>query len=76
MIYSFEVEVSGIDLSDDFFVDRLFNAGCNDALLCVQNNILYIDFNREANSYDEAVDSAKKNIESIGGCVENVRVIM
>jgi hypothetical protein len=47
--------------------DSLFEAGCDDALIHFRNEAVYLDFDREASSLEEAIVSAIKNIQSIDG---------
>lgn len=46
--------------------DRLFEAGCDDALVCSYNNTVYLEFDREAESAAYAIKSALDNIRSAG----------
>jgi|TARA_B100001059_G_scaffold123559_1_gene123560 hypothetical protein len=62
--YEFSLVLSGVDKNTPNLEDTLFEAGCDDGLICTYNDTVYIDFMREANSYKEAVLSAIKNIES------------
>ncbi|MGS0535309.1 helix-turn-helix transcriptional regulator [Pseudoalteromonas sp. SaAl2] len=62
--YEFSLVLSGVDKNTPNLEDTLFEAGCDDGLICSYNDTVYIDFMREANSYKEAVLSAIKNIES------------
>ena len=62
--YEFSLVLSGVNENTPDLEDTLFEAGCDDGLVCIYNNTVYIDFMREANSYKEAVLSAIKNIES------------
>lgn len=71
MKYAFTLHVSGIEPTDDY-EDRLFDAGCSDALVAVIDNRLYLDFDREALSLDAAVESAKQDVARAGGCVVEV----
>ena len=71
MSYSFTMQVSGIDTAGSY-EDRLYDAGCNDALVAVLSGTLYLDFDREASSFDAAVQSAKQDIERAGGYVVEV----
>lgn len=43
--------------------DRLFEAGCNDALVCSTNDNIYLEFMREAETLDFAIHSAIQDIE-------------
>lgn len=44
--------------------DSLYEAGCNDALIHSRNGTLYLTFDRESTSLEEAVISAIKNVQS------------
>jgi hypothetical protein len=46
--------------------DRLFEAGCDDALLFSRDGHVYLDFTREAASQVEAVDSALRDVQKAG----------
>lgn len=44
--------------------DRLFTAGCDDALVCSHNKTVYLEFDREADSAEIAIRSALDNIRA------------
>ena len=44
--------------------DSLFNAGCDDALVCSHNQTVYLEFDREADSAATAIRSALDNIRT------------
>ncbi len=46
--------------------DRLFEAGCDDALINFRDGKVYLDFDRKASSLDKAINSAIKDLESFG----------
>ena len=46
--------------------DRLFEAGCDDAALVSQNGKIFLDFDRQAASMPDAVQSALVDIERAG----------
>lgn len=46
--------------------DRLFEAGCSDALVCAYGSTVYLEFSREASSAKKAIASAIKDINSAG----------
>lgn len=54
--------------------DALYSHGCDDALICYYGNSVYVEFDREAKSLDEAIESAILDIETagIGAVVESV----
>ena len=62
--YEFSLVLSGINENTPDLEDALFEAGCDDGLVCTYSNTVYIDFMREAKSYREAVMSAIRNVES------------
>jgi transposase-like protein len=70
--YSFQLVLSGVNIHTPNLEDSLFEAGCDDGLLCSYNQTVYITFMRESSSFEDAVLSAINNIES---CSLNVEVI-
>lgn len=70
--HSFTLEVSGLDIQGDYD-DRLYGAGCDDALVTVIDGRLLVEFDRLASSREDAIQSAIANIREAGGQV--VRVI-
>lgn len=69
MNFSFTLQVAGIDTHKGNYEDTLYDAGCQDALVAVVNDTLYLDFDREAATYDDAVRSARRDVEKAGGKV-------
>ena len=61
-------------MSDDSFLDRLYEAGCDDALVCFKDGYVCLDFSRASKSAEEAVLSAIRDFEhsTVGGTVERV----
>lgn len=70
----FTLIVDGADLQDEAVVNRLFESGCDDALIGSTDGVQFIDFDREADSLDEAVLSAVADIERVDG-VQVVRAV-
>ena len=62
--YHFSILIRDTDLHD--LEDRLYEAGCDDALLCFYNQTPYLEFDREAESAEAAVRSALNNIRAAG----------
>ena len=62
--YHFSILIRDTDLHD--LEDRLYEAGCDDALLCFYNQTPYLEFDREAESAEAAVRSALSNIRAAG----------
>jgi hypothetical protein len=71
MSHLFTIQVTGIDLSRNY-EDALFEAGCDDALIAVIDDVLFLDFDRDASSFAQAVSSAKSDVERAGGHVVRV----
>jgi hypothetical protein len=67
--FSFTLQVSGIDTERDDYEDTFYGKNCDDALIRVVNQTLFLDFDREADSYESAVASAIRDVEQAGGKV-------
>ena len=63
--FTFTLTVEGRDLQAGEVVDALFDAGCDDALVGASEGIRFLDFDREAGSLGEAVQSAVAEVESV-----------
>jgi len=61
------------DLSEDD-AEKLFEAGCDDATPGVSNRIAMIHFSRDALSFQEAIITAKADIEKAGFEVARVEI--
>lgn len=48
-------------------LESLYEAGCDDATFGVISGVAYASFTRSAVTYEEAVDSATRNVESVAG---------
>ena len=70
--YSFTLRVAGIRTDNEYYEDDLYNAGCTDALVVTQDGELFLDFNRQAPSYDAAVQSATRSSQRADGRVIGV----
>ena len=66
-LHHFTLIVDGPDLQDDAFIDMLFEAGCDDGTVGRTDGIQYIDFARDAPSFDEAILSAVTDVERVAG---------
>ena len=69
--YTFTLVLSGFSELREDMEDRLFESGCDDALLSFRDGVPYLDFDREAETLREAILSAIINVEGagIGACV-------
>jgi hypothetical protein len=62
--YQFTVVLKSVNDKIDELEDSLYEAGCDDALINFRNGAVYLEFDREASSLEEAVVSAIKDIRS------------
>jgi len=68
--HSFRIVLHGVPDDEDAYLDiaeALFGGGCDDSLLSSCEGVASITFDREAESYDEAVASAIANIQAAAG---------
>ena len=70
--YSFTIEVTGLDSGAPQFEDVFFRAGCDDALVAVIDGRILLEFDREAPTYEVAIDSASRDLERAGATVVGV----
>ena len=64
--YHFTIIVRDANACDDTLDDTFFMAGCDDALVCRMDNVVYLEFDREAENAEQAIHSALDNIRSLG----------
>jgi predicted transcriptional regulator len=72
--HEFTLILKNVDENTSNLEDSLYKAGCEDALINFRNGTVYLDFERTASSFDQAVISAINDVESatIGAIVANV----
>ena len=70
--HEFTIIASGLDLRDEGFEDRFFEAGCDDATLSFQKGVIILEFHREAVSFSKAVASAYEAVLRAGAKVERI----
>jgi hypothetical protein len=63
-IYTFTLILQGSLRIDEEMANKLFESGCTDALLGGRYGVDTIEFDREADSFREAVISARLNVEA------------
>ena len=63
-IHNFTLVLGGVTDETNSLEDHLFEAGCDDALIHFRSGAVYLDFNRAAASFEDAVISAVKEVES------------
>lgn len=65
-LFNFTLTLSGVTADTHGLEDTLFNAGCDDALVCFYGTAVYLEFDREADTLTQAVLTAIQNIEPAG----------
>jgi len=72
--YEFQIFCRDVDMSDDSFLDRLYEAGCDDALVSFKDGYVCLDFSRASESAEDAVLSAIRDFghSAVGGTVERI----
>ncbi len=72
--YEFSLILKGpLELTEEI-ADKLFECGCNDATPGTCNGVFTIDFHREAESLEAAINSAIRNVRDAGQEVEHVQI--
>jgi hypothetical protein len=74
--YSFTILLAGFDEITTSLEDAIYEAGCGDAALGMRAGVPYLAFDREADSLEEAIRSAIKDVENVGQGVEVVKVVL
>ena len=73
MKYSFTLILSSDTEFTDGLIERVFLEVGDDTLFGMCDGVAHIDFEREAESFDEAVASAVADVEKIGLRIDKVK---
>lgn len=65
-LYHFSILIRDAEKEMPNLEDILFEAGCDDALICFYNQSVYLEFDREAKTAQEAIQSAFNDIRQAG----------
>jgi hypothetical protein len=72
--YEFSLILKGsLELTEEI-ANELFEAGCDDGTPGTCSGVFSIDFHREADSLEAAINSAIKNVKQAGFDVEHVQI--
>jgi len=63
-LFQFTLILKNVDENTKDLEDSLFESGCNDALINFRNGAVYLEFDRESSSLEEAIISAIKDVQS------------
>lgn len=72
--HTFRLIIAGVTEITDSMTDALFETGCGDAGVGSCDGVVFIDFDREADSLGDAVGSAIKAVERAGFAVARVDI--
>lgn len=64
--HEFTLVLGGVDDNTPELEDKLFKVECDDALINFRNGTVYLDFDRQAETAEEAIISAIKLVENSG----------
>ncbi|WP_133366493.1 hypothetical protein [Qipengyuania sediminis] len=70
--YEFTIVATGLSVDDTDWEGRLYEAGCDDALVTLTRGLFVLRFDREAASIEEAIRSAIRDVTSTGARVIRV----
>lgn len=65
-IHHFIIILKDANAFDNNLDDRLFIAGCDDALVCRLGNLVYLEFDKEAVDAKTAIADAFNNLNQAG----------
>ena len=71
-VFEFSIIASGLDPKADDFESRFYDAGCDDATVSFQKGHIIVDFSREAESIEAAIESAVNCVTAAGAKVDRV----
>jgi len=72
--YEFSLILKGSWELTEEIADELYEAGCDDGTPGTCNGVFSIDFHREGDSLEAAINSAIKNVAAAGYEVEHVQI--
>lgn len=74
-IHEFTLVLEGVNDNTPHLEDRLFEAGCSDALINFRNGTVYLDFSRQEQSFEAAIFSAIHAVENCGLDIKVIRIL-
>ena len=73
MKYEFSLILTAADVSDEE-ADKLYEAGCADGSILSRGDITMVQFDRDAQTLDAALDAAIRDVEGAGFQVARVEI--
>jgi len=74
--HSFTIEISGGPTQYRQYENDLHKVGCSDGMIGMVDNKIFIDFDRYANSYNNAVASAVHALKGLGAEILKINPIL
>jgi hypothetical protein len=71
--FAFTVILAGLDDINEDLANRLFEAGCDDAMLGCCNGVVSLEFDRDSKSLGEALGTAVRDIQAAGCTPAEIR---
>jgi hypothetical protein len=65
-VFSFTIRLDGEHEHTPELEDRLYEAGCDDALVHSKGGLIFLDFDREGSDVYEAINSAVRSVRNAG----------
>jgi len=72
--FDFTVVLAGKDDLSEEDAEKLFETGCDDAAPGVSNQVAMVHFSRDASSFQEAIVTAKVDVEKAGFKVARIEI--
>lgn len=72
--HCFSLLDTGVDDLTQKWLDALDESECDDATVGIQNGLIFLDFDREASTFREALTTAIDDVERSGVPIQLVRV--
>ncbi len=72
--HEFTLVYTGVEDFTDEFINAMYEAGCDDALIGMRDGFFFADFSRNSPTFREALISAIEDIERSGQPLQLIRV--
>jgi predicted transcriptional regulator len=66
------IVASGLPVENHAYTERLFEAGCDDATVSLQKGRFVVEFEREATSFEKALESAIHDVRTAGATIKRI----
>ncbi len=70
--HSLTIIASGLEIGNLDYADRFFEAGCDDSTISLQKGLFVLEFDREANTFEDALITAIRDVKKVGATIERI----